>query len=135
MPGILADVNVTRHVWQVLIAISGPEWREVLSYIGFSAYSFRTLGLPPDMPDDVLWRLCQDKELVLVTANRNADGPNSLEAVIRAESREDSLPVFTIADADRVLEDSEYRDRVAYKMADYLFDIDRYRGSGRIYLP
>jgi hypothetical protein len=70
-----------------------------------------------------------------VTANRNADGPDSLEATLRTQNTATSLPVFTIADAKRVLRSREYAERVALRLLDYLLDIDRVRGAGRLYLP
>ena len=77
----------------------------------------------------------QDRQIVLLTANRNHDGPDSLEAVIRGDTNPASLPVFTIADADRVLTSREYAERVILKLLDYLLDLDAYRGTGRLFLP
>ncbi len=67
--------------------------------------------------------------------NRNQRGPDSLEAVIRAENQPDSLPVMTIGDADRVLEDRLYAEKVAERLLDYLMRIDELRGTGRLYVP
>jgi hypothetical protein len=74
-------------------------------------------------------------QLVLVTGNRNDDGPDSLEAVIRNENQLDSLPVITIADPDRMLRDRLYADTVAERLLDYLMRIDEIRSTGRIYVP
>jgi hypothetical protein len=70
-----------------------------------------------------------------VTSNRNAEGSDSLEATIRALSTPNSLPVFTLADAQRVLQERSYAERVADRLLEYLFDIDNCRGVGRLYLP
>jgi hypothetical protein len=98
-------------------------------------YDFERLGLARDVSDSLLWNLCQEREIVLVTANRNDDGPDSLEATVRAHNGPASLPVFTIADADRVLREQTYATRVAEKPLDYLFIIDQVRGTGRLYVP
>lgn len=100
-----------------------------------AVYSFTDLRLTPETPDNVLWRRCQQEAVVLITANRNQDGDDSLEAVIRAESRSDSLPVFTVSDAERLLLDRGYAHRVAERLLGYLLDIDAVRGTGRLYLP
>lgn len=58
-----------------------------------------------------------------------------MEAVIRAENQPDSLPVMTIGDADRVLEDRLYAEKVAERLLDYLMRIDELRGTGCLYVP
>ena len=65
--------------------------------------SFERLGLPYNTSDRDLWQLCQQREIVLLTANRNDEGPNSLEATIRTLNAPSSLPVLTIADPELVL--------------------------------
>jgi hypothetical protein len=97
--------------------------------------TFRDLGLAPDASDALLWQRCQEEQIILITANRNNDGPDSLEATLRTQNRPDSLPVFTVADAERVLHSGEYVGRVVERLLDYLLDIDNYRGTGRLYLP
>jgi hypothetical protein len=46
-----------------------------------------------------------------------------------------SLPVFTLANDQRVLRDRLYAEAVADRLIEFLFDIDSYRGTGRQYLP
>ncbi len=58
-----------------------------------------------------------------------------MEATIRNENQPDSLPVFTIADTNRVLQDRLYAEAVAERLLDYLMRIDEVRGTGRIYVP
>src|SRR5687768_15483844 len=118
VPGILADVNVEGHVGHLLGGLMDRRWAYVLDHIGFVAYTFEMLDLPINLPDDELWRTCQARNLVLVTRNRNAQGVNSLEAVIRREGGGEHLPVLTLADADRIYDDWNYRDRVAEKMVE-----------------
>ena len=46
-----------------------------------------------------------------------------------------SLPVFTLANEQRVLRDRLYAEAVADRLLEFLFDIDSYRGTGRLYVP
>ena len=73
--------------------------------------------------------------LVLITANRNREGRDSLEETIRELSQSDSLPVLTIADDQRYLIDPGYRERVADQCLEYLYDINNLLGTGRLFLP
>jgi hypothetical protein len=97
--------------------------------------SFPAVGLAYDSPDTVIWRTCQREQHVLITGNRNDDGPDSLEAVIRDESQPDSLPVITLANPNRVLQDRLYAEKVAARLLEYLMRIDEVRGAGRLYVP
>jgi hypothetical protein len=62
-------------------------------------------------------------------------GPIHLEATIRTRGGPTSLPVFTLANADRVLLEPTYANRVAERLLDYFFIIDQVRGTGRLYVP
>jgi len=93
------------------------------------------LGLQPDASDPEVWEACQREQAVLLTANRSDDGPESLEATIQQHNKPESLSVFTLAIDQRVLRDRLYAETVAGRLLEFLFDIDRYRGTGRLYLP
>ena len=135
MKAILGDHNFEGHI-RFLVALFEIEgWGELWSELKLELRTFADLGIPGITPDDELWRLCQREQIVLITANRNDDGPDSLEAVIRAENRPDSLPVFTVGDATRVIHSREYAVRVAEQMLDYLLRIDELRSTGRLFLP
>ena len=82
-----------------------------------------------------VWDFCQREQMVLITANRNQDGDDSLETAIRTRSTPESLPVFTIADADEILRNRAYADRVVESMLQAILDIDNLRGTGRVWLP
>jgi len=97
--------------------------------------TFDSLGLPVDALDESVWRRCQEDRLVLITGNRNADRPDSLESTIRRENQPDSLPVVTLATPDRVMRDRLYAEKVAERLLEYLTAIDDVRGAGRIYVP
>ena len=91
--------------------------------------------MSPDVDDLTLWRHCQRDQVVLITNNRNAEGPGSLEHVIRTETTLDCLPVFTLANAERIRTDKSYAEHTAVRLLEYLLDIKNYRGTARIYVP
>jgi hypothetical protein len=102
---------------------------------GCTVETLSSLRLPEDMPDSELWKLCQVRGIVLITANRNSDGDDSLEATMRRLCQQESLPVVTIADADRVLLDRTYAEQVAIQVFEILLEIDRLRGTRRLFVP
>ncbi len=134
MRGILADHNIEGH-FRALIAIWEAEpWRELWKELNIAVESFGSLGILPDASDTELWQACQSRHVVLLTANRNDDGPDSLEATIRRYNIETSLPVFTLANPVRFAQDRDYAREVAERLLDYLLDIDNFCGAGRIYV-
>jgi hypothetical protein len=135
MRGILADINVGAQVRALLSICTSDTWRDLWNDLGLAVESFPNLGLPYNAPDGLIWTTCQREGLVLITGNRNDDGPDSLEATIRNENQADSLPVITIADTDRALQDRLYAEKVAERLLERLIAIDDFRGTGRIYVP
>ena len=97
--------------------------------------SFASLGLPANTSDAALWQLCQMQQIILITGNRNEDGPESLEAVLQASNTPASLPVFTISEPQRLLSSRAYTHRVVERLMEYLVDVENLRGTGRLYLP
>ncbi len=85
--------------------------------------------------DGVVWHRCQERAALLLTNNRNDDGPDSLEATIRVHNTPHSLPVFTIGDADSILASPEYAEQVIDRLFRYLLELDNIRGTGRPFLP
>jgi hypothetical protein len=135
MRGILPDINLGKQRGALLAIWASDAWRDLWNDFGMVVESFPGLGLSYDASDAVIWRTCQREALVLITWNRNKRGPDSLEAVIQDENLPDSLPVVTVADANRVLQDRLYAERVAERLLDYLMRIDEVRGTGRVYVP
>ena len=134
MPGIMADHNIEGH-FRLLVAIWEREvWREIWLELGFSVESFASLRLAPSISDAELWRACQRHNVVLLTANRNADEPDSLEATIREHNQERNLPVLTLANPTRLLQDRTYTEEVAERILEYLLDLENYRGTGRLFV-
>ncbi len=135
MQGILADNNVEGHVNRLLLLVRSDEWGEIWASLGLTVESFDSLGLLRNTPDAILWHVCQQRELILITANRLQRAADSLEATIQKDNGPQSLPVITLANADRVLEDRDYTKRAVEKLLEYLIDMDNYRGTGRLYVP
>jgi hypothetical protein len=131
---ILADHNADGHV-EVLLRVLLDEWIEFWNSLELTVVTFEELGLEARANDAELWSTCQREQVVLITNNRNAEGPDSLEMVIRSENQADSLPVFTLANADRILADSSYAAATAERLIEYLVYLEEIRGAGRIYVP
>jgi hypothetical protein len=131
----LADVNIEGHVARVLSLMRSEYWRDLWDHLDIRARTFRDAGLSRNDPDVRVWQICQQQQLYMVTNNRNDDGPDSLEATIRAFNVATSLPVFTLSDADRVFDSKDYAASVVESLFDRLMRIDTLHGTGRIYLP
>jgi hypothetical protein len=135
LPGIVADVNLDGHMRLLNTLLTSPGYAELWNALGFELLSFEQLGWDRTLPDSSVWLLCQASELLVLTGNRNQDGPDSLEATIRGSGAENYLPVFTISNPRRFLDSREYATKVVERLLDYLYVLDRIRGAGRLYLP
>ena len=135
MRAILSDINIQGHVGTLYSVFLNSEWREFWEPLKLPHVTFADLGLNPRTSDADIWHLCQREQYVLLTGNRNQDGPDSLETTLRSHNTPNSLPVFTIADIGQLRNSSDYAVRVAVRLIDYLLDIDKVRGAGRLYLP
>jgi hypothetical protein len=132
---ILADANCEGHL-ALLVRLFQEGWRhDVWEILHLTPRSLSDLGLQPDASGRDVWEACQREQVILLTANRNDDGPESLEATIQQHNAPASLPVFTLANDQRGLRDRLYAEAVADRLLELLFDIDSYRGAGRLYLP
>jgi hypothetical protein len=132
---LLADANIEGQVDLLVARMQSDTRKELWDYLGLRHVTFADVGLDRGDTDSVIWQRCQDAELLLLTDNRNDDGPNSLEATIRTRNTPQSLPVFTIADIRHLHTSSEYADRVIDQLLSYILEIDEVRGAGRLYLP
>lgn len=115
--------------------MQSPTWIEVWDYLSLVEVQFSELGLAPGSKDLEIWQKCQTQQVVFITNNRNEDSMDSLESMIRLYNTPASLPVFTIGDFDRLRESRAYAEDIVEQLYDYLLDIDRVRGAGRLYLP
>ena len=135
MTKIVPDHNVEGHL-QILISVcTSADWHGFWRESECEIETFEGLGLDRSVSDDVLWRRCQERDVVLLTGNRNAEGEDSLEVTIRREGTSRDLPIFTIGDPDEVIQNPDYAERVAARMLEYLIEIENLRGAGRLYLP
>lgn len=135
MKGLLADNNAEGYLQILLRTMLDDTWLDVWNYLDLAVVTFEDIGLARDADDRTLWRKCQQEELILITINRNARGPDSLEAVILSENADQSLPVVTLANPDRIRMDRDYAAKSAESLLDLLFDVERYLGIGRVYVP
>lgn len=135
MKGILADINLSGQFVRLLHLLEGDYWHDIWTSLNLTVHSFDSLGLALDASDKDIWQVCQTAEVLLVTANRNRRGTDSLEATIQVYGTPTSLPVITVARANKILTHKAYAERVAEQLLDRLLNIDNYRGSGRIFVP
>jgi hypothetical protein len=135
MPGMVPDNDIEGHFEILLGHLTSATWNGIWTELAITTHGFETLGLPRSASDRVIWHECQKQQLMLITANRNDDGPDSLAATIRDSNSLESLPVFTLADPDRILDSSTYTEEVVEALLEYLMDLDNARGAGRIWLP
>jgi hypothetical protein len=136
MRGIVADVNITGQVDEIVRWLNDTQkWKELWQSLNLSVETLESLGLDERSKDDVVWETCQRNELILITGNRNHDGPTSLEATIQSRGHSDSLPVITISKPEHLQNSVSYFVRVCERLLEILFDIPIYRGVGRLYIP
>ena len=135
MVTLLIDANLDGQAERLSVHLRSATWLEITDYLALQFLHLEDVGLDRTAKDDVVWRLCQERGYYLLTANRNQETDDSLEATIRREGTSDSLPVFTLADARRILQSSAYMERVAETLLDYLLIRDNFRGAGRLFLP
>jgi hypothetical protein len=133
--GILADANITGQVEFLVRLMQAGTWAGFWQDLGLVLRHFGDVGLSPSASDLEIWQRCQAEQLLLITDNRNADAPDSLEAVIRQHNTPECLPVFTIADVDKLAMRRSYAERVLVRLYEYLLDIDNLHGVGRLFLP
>jgi hypothetical protein len=132
---LLADNNAEGHVELLVRVLLSESWIGFWNELELAVVTFEELGLDRRASDAELWRVCQREQVVLITNNRNAEGPDSLELVVREENRSDSLPVFTLASPERLRVDGSYAEKTAARLLEYLVYLDELRGAGRIYVP
>ena len=135
MPGLLADEHADAHLRALVQVCGGPRWREIWSTTNVRTYGFADLKLSQGISDLVLWQFCQSEGLLLVTANRNGRGADSLDATIRLHGIATSLPVLTIANERLMLVDRSYAERAGIRLLEILLELDQFLGTGRLFLP
>lgn len=132
---LMADNDVEGQLNAIIRFLGTGLWQRFWEDAAVTAVTLGGLGLGRDTSDLVIWQVCQSRQIVLFTGNRNLEGPESLEEAIRTLNRLDSLPVITLSDPNRFGYDRPYAERAALKLLDYLLELDKYRGTGRLYVP
>lgn len=132
---LVSDNDVQGQVSRLMDICQSPPWSELWDDLECVLGTFEALGLAEDATDAAIWQACQDNEVLLITGNRNAEGPHSLEATIRQRNTPDCMPVLTLANPDRIGRERRYAEAVVARLFDVLIDIDALRGTGRLYLP
>ncbi len=135
MRKIMSDNDVTGHFRRLAEICQSPDWIDLWEGLGCEVCTFADVGLSPDAKDAEVWRVCQARDVVLITGNRNAEGRDSLEATIRSQNSSQCLPVLTLADSDRVLQDRHHAEAVVERLMEILMDVESLRGAGRLYPP
>lgn len=73
----MGDHDIEGQFEELLRILESPTWIDLWKRLGFTKEKFASLGLSEDSPDVVVWETCQARRVVLVTGNRNIDGPDS----------------------------------------------------------
>jgi hypothetical protein len=128
----LVDHNFKGHARILLGSIASQGW---LDFVPICFVMFEEVGLSIDSNDRVVWRVAQAKQMILLTANRSMKDEDSLEQVMREENTQNSLPVVTIGNADRVLNDSSYRERCVDRIVEIAIYTVNYMGARRVFIP
>ncbi|MFN6514953.1 MAG: ACP S-malonyltransferase [Nostoc sp. CreGUA01] len=128
---VLVDYNLKGYVVLLQGTLASEGWLNLLS-IRFMM--LEEVGLALDSSDRVIWQFAQANQMLLLTANRNAKGKDSLEQTIREESTTTSLPVITIGSLDRLIE-REYREQCSARLAEIVLYIENYLGVSRLFIP
>lgn len=131
MTVLLADHNVEGHAQLLLGALKSLGWADALD---IRLATFDKVALTSASTDREVWQRVQELGMLLITANRNRSGTDSLEQVLRDEHSAESLPVLTVSQAKRLLQDRVYRNACAERIAEIIVDLDIYRGVPRLFI-
>jgi hypothetical protein len=130
---LLSDHNCekqSKYIRYSLHKLEYVEWFEI------DVVFFKTVGLPLDSTDEEVWRFCQENGYYLLTGNRSAKAQEaSLHAVLNRLADEKSLPVITIGNPSRVINDRAYCEACAEAIAKMVLSAEVYVGTPRLYIP
>ncbi len=127
----LVDYNLDGYAFVFLGILTKLGW---LEFLPLRFVTFREAGLSMNSSDRIVWCYAQANQMMILTANRNMKGEDSLEQVMREENTAASFPVITIGDLDR-LDEFSYRERCIDRLLEITLDIERYMGVGRLFIP
>jgi predicted nuclease of predicted toxin-antitoxin system len=127
----LIDYNLKGQAILLWGIISAEGW---LDFAPIRFVYFEEVGLMMDSSDRLIWQFAQANQMIIITANRNKKGTDSLEQTILENNSLSSLPIITIGNPDR-LDERLYRQRCATRIIEIVFDLANYMGVGRLYVP
>ncbi len=127
----LVDYNLDGYAAVLLSILTKRGWLEFFSIL---FVTFREAGLPMDSSDRAVWNYAQTNQMMILTANRNMKGKDSLEQVMREGNTSTSFPIVTIGDLAR-LDESEYRERCVDRLVEIVLELESYMGAGRLFIP
>jgi len=123
MNGLLADENFQGHMPRLQQALRSFDLWDLLAEEGIRFGTFRDHGLKAGLDDRSLWNHCQDEGFILLTYDKNHDGPNSLQATMEDTWNVGRLSMITVSDQDKFSRDGVYAIRVASSIADILVEV------------
>jgi predicted nuclease of predicted toxin-antitoxin system len=127
----LTDHNIEGQALSLWGLLAKEGWLELIS---IQLVTFTDIGLSFESSDREVWRFAQANRMILLTDNRNMKGEDSLEQTIREENGLTSLPVLTIGNVNR-LDEKIYRERCAERLLEIGTNLEKYLGTGRIFIP
>src|SRR5829696_639095 len=105
VPSARSDISLRpRHRRQAALLWSELAADGWLALMELERVTFAMVGLAHASSDRAVWRVAQARQMILVTANRNMKGSESLEQTLQEENSLKSLPVLTFSDKNRVVE-------------------------------
>ena len=128
---VLVDHNMEGQAELLWGTLAAEGWLEL---VPLQLVTFTEVGLSVESSDRVVWRFAQSQRFLLLTDNRSMKGIESLEQTVRDENTSSALPVLTIGSVSR-LDEREYRERCARRLAEIVLDLEYYLGAGRVFIP
>jgi Domain of unknown function (DUF5615) len=127
----LVDYNLDGYASVLIGLLFKRGWLELFP---IEFVTFREAKLSMDSNDRIVWNYAQANGMMIVTANRNMKGEDSLEQVMREDNNSTSFPILTISDLAR-MDEPDYRDRCVDRLVEIILDIEYYMGAGRLFIP
>lgn len=127
----LVDYNLDGYAAVLFSILTKRGW---LEFFSIQFVTFREAGLLMDSSDRIVWNYAQAHQMMILTANRNMKGEDSLEQVMREENISTSFPIITIGDLTR-LDESDYRERCVDRLVEIVLELENYMGVGRLFIP
>jgi hypothetical protein len=121
MQRILSDHDVQGHVSRFMDICQRPPWVGLWHELACVLCTFEDFDLSNDATDTTIWHTCQNHDILMITGNRNAEGPKSLEMTIRQHNTPNCLAILTLADPDRIQRDRLYAEAVVERLFGFPF--------------